>query len=290
MNELQKVEFDLLKKFIEVCEKNNLKYYLIGGTCLGAVRHKGFIPWDDDIDVGMPRPDYDKFCKIAEKEFTNDIFFQSWKTDKNFPYNFSKLRNSNTTYIEGSFKFTNMNHGVWIDIFPIDGVCKKKPNFYMEWRVVASWVLMFFSAARCWTRVPRLDKHFLTDILLDILLFPMLLLNIGHWHNRVNERKMKRHKWSKCNYVANYQGCTIGHEIIEKNIFGDGTSLTFEGLTVNVPSDYDNYLKHIYGDYMKLPPVEKRVSKHNPNGESTSISYKDFHKNYKIWKKSDFKK
>ena len=119
MNELQQKELDLLKEFVKFCELHNLTYFLIGGTLLGAIRHLGFIPWDDDIDVGMPRPDYDRFCELAEKHFVGDIFFQSYRSDKGYPYIFSKLRNSNTTFIEKIYRHVPMNHGVYIDIFPL---------------------------------------------------------------------------------------------------------------------------------------------------------------------------
>ena len=284
MTELQEVELNLFKEFLAFCDKHNLKYYIIGGTLLGSIRHKGFIPWDDDIDIGMPRKDYDKFCELASKEFTGDIFLQTWKTDKNYPYNFAKLRDSRTTYIEKTYKFNNMNHGAWIDIFPMDAVCKKQPNFWMQWRVTSTWVLMFFSAARCWLRVPRLNKYFLLDIILDILLFPMLMLNIGHWHNRVIDHKLRRYNYDKCEYIANYEGCSIGREIVKKEWFGEGTIGEFEGLKVVIPENSDAYLKAIYHNYMELPPEDKRVLKHNTSGEDIHVSYKDYHKNYRIWK------
>ena len=89
MTELQQVEFDLLKEFIRVCEKHSLTYYLIGGSALGAVRHKGFIPWDDDIDVGMPREDYDKLMSLHD-EFKHPYFLQNFRTDRKYPLNLSK--------------------------------------------------------------------------------------------------------------------------------------------------------------------------------------------------------
>ena len=88
MNELQKCQFEILKEFIKVCKENNLQYYLVGGTCLGAVRHKGFIPWDDDIDVAMPRKDFNKFVALQDK-FPKHLFIQTYKTDKNFIYNYA---------------------------------------------------------------------------------------------------------------------------------------------------------------------------------------------------------
>ena len=92
MTELQEVEFQLLKTFVEFCEKHNLKYFLVGGSALGAVRHQGFIPWDDDVDVALPREDYDRFIELGKKEFTGDVFLQTYETDPNYPYNFAKYK------------------------------------------------------------------------------------------------------------------------------------------------------------------------------------------------------
>ena len=114
MNDLQKKQLDILKAFIKVCEKHNLRYFLVGGTALGAIRHKGFIPWDDDIDVGMPREDYDKFVLLQDEYKGTPYFIQTYKTDPCYIYNFGKLRDSSTTFIESQYKNHRINHGVWI--------------------------------------------------------------------------------------------------------------------------------------------------------------------------------
>ena len=117
---LKQIELNLLVCFKEICEKHKLDYFLTGGTLLGAVRHKGFIPWDDDIDVGMPREDYETFLRVASSCLPDGIFLQTRKTDPEVPFNFAKLRDSRTTFIETSIKDLDINHGVYIDIFPID--------------------------------------------------------------------------------------------------------------------------------------------------------------------------
>ena len=139
MNEIQKVELNLLKEFVKVCEKNNLRYFMVGGSALGCVRHKGFIPWDDDIDVAMPREDYEKFMKMQD-ELPSYCFIQNYKTDPHYIYNYGKLRDSRTTFIESYYKYHRINHGVWIDIFPLDGISSKMkpskkfaPKLYYFW-------------------------------------------------------------------------------------------------------------------------------------------------------------
>ena len=120
LNVLKEKELELLRLFLEVCARLELTYYVLGGTLLGAVRHQGFIPWDDDIDVGMPRKDYTVFLQQAQQHLPEDIFLQTCFTDPAFPANYAKLRNSSTTFMESAFKNRNINHGICIDIFPLD--------------------------------------------------------------------------------------------------------------------------------------------------------------------------
>ena len=126
MTELQKAELDLLKYFIEICNKLDLKYFLVCGSALGAVKYNGFIPWDDDIDVALKRDDYEVFCSYAQNMLPSNIFLQNHNTEPGFPHIYSKLRNSDTTYIEMSAKKLDINHGIYIDIFPLDGYPKNK--------------------------------------------------------------------------------------------------------------------------------------------------------------------
>ena len=120
LRKVQNAELDILKEFIEICRKINVRYYVIDGTLLGAVRHQGFIPWDDDIDIGMFREDYEKFVALAPQVLPECLFLQTYRTDEEYYRNSGKIRNSNTTMIETVVKDLRMNHGVFIDIFPLD--------------------------------------------------------------------------------------------------------------------------------------------------------------------------
>lgn len=114
------VEMDLYRELERVCKKHNLRYWAIGGTLIGAVRHHGFIPWDDDIDVCMPREDYEKLCGLYSKEFSSPYFLQTPQTDPGYYFSFAKFRNSNTTAISMPFKNSLFNQGIFIDVFPLD--------------------------------------------------------------------------------------------------------------------------------------------------------------------------
>lgn len=284
MTELQEVEFKLLKLFVEFCEKHQLQYFLVGGSALGAVRHQGFIPWDDDVDVALPREDYDRFIELAKKEFTGDIFLQTYETDPNYPYNFAKLRDSRTTYVEATYCFTNMNHGIWIDIFPLDGVSKKsgKVTGAMKYKLFRVWLRMWFIYPRCATRAPR-KWWWPLDILLDIFMYPNYIWNVHHHLNHSIDKIMKKKKYEECYYVANLQGAWFGREIVKREYFGKGSKAMFEGLEVMIPEKYDEFLTAIYGDYMKLPPENKRVQKHHTKGSSVTMPYSEYKKNYKKW-------
>ena len=121
MNRLQQVEFEMLCEFVRICDELGLTYYLVCGSALGAVKYKGFIPWDDDLDVALPRPDYEVFCEKAQSMLPSHLFLQNHHTDPYYPLIFSKIRNSNTAFIEKSYAGTNINHGIYIDVFPLDG-------------------------------------------------------------------------------------------------------------------------------------------------------------------------
>ena len=120
MQLLRQKELELLKIFIEVCDKLQLNYFAVEGTLLGAVRHQGFIPWDDDIDVGMMRQDFEVFVQQAGKLLPEGFFLQTHQTDPEYAQHFAKLRNSDTVFLETTYKNLNINHGIYIDIFPFD--------------------------------------------------------------------------------------------------------------------------------------------------------------------------
>ena len=122
LRDVQKVQLEILLEFDRICRKHGLKYLLFAGTLLGAVRHKGFIPWDDDIDVCMLRGDYERFLTVCKDELSAELFLQTTDTDREYPLQFAKLRKNNTRFVEKSMSDLKIHHGVFIDIFPLDNV------------------------------------------------------------------------------------------------------------------------------------------------------------------------
>ena len=278
MNDLQKAQFEILKAFIQVCEKHHLTYYLNSGTCLGAVRHKGFIPWDDDIDVCLPREDYEKFLKLQYEFDGTPFFIQTFETDPKYTYNFAKVRNSNTTCIESFYKFNQQNHGVWIDVFPLDGFSKEvKEPIKFKRKVKRIWWNVYLCYPWGVRRKIRL-KHFFKDLVLDLFALLFFWGNVGHYRNKMLEKRMKKIPFSESKMAGVWHEIMVSKAAMPTEIFGKGSVGEFEGLKVMLPEDVDKYLTLLYGDYMTPPPEGKREGHHGMSGVSMTIGYKEYMK------------
>lgn len=259
LEEMKSIELNILKQIHELCISQGFRYFLIGGTLLGAVRHKGFIPWDDDIDIGMPRSDYEKlieYCSSNETPFK----LVCNKTDHNYGYLFAKAVDKNTVLIEENANKDGAELGIYVDIFPIDGLGDtyneaiknlNKTRFNRELLVAANWKKFFRSKTRPIYYEPiRLAFFFMSRM----CSFRKLINKIESQYGVDGFDKFK------------HAGCVCGSyrnkEIVERSVYSEYIQLPFEDAYFNCPKDYDKYLKCIYGDYMKLPPKEKQVSHH----------------------------
>lgn len=251
MEQLKQTELSIFQSFVDICSQLGLKYYLLGGTMLGAVRHKGFIPWDDDIDVGMLRADYEVFLAKAQALLPQHIFLQTVDTDPEYLGNYAKLRHSGTTFLETTVKHRKINHGIFIDIFPLDYY----PDSEKERK-----------------HFQRLNKLYTIRIAADFYSeSETLKWKIAHAVTRillpsVNKTLHKRDKLMKSyptgRYIANHCGAWGKKEIIPADWYGAGAVLEFEGMQVLCPENYEGWLTQVYGNYMQLPPVEKRKTHH----------------------------
>ncbi len=252
MNELQSKIFNLFKVFLEVCEKLQLKYYMFAGTAIGALREEGFIPWDDDLDVAMPRGDYEIFITEAQKLLPDSIFLQTYKTDKYFPRNFAKLRDSNTTFVEVGMEKVKINHGVFLDVFPLD-VYPELSELPKSFKIKEKF---YKYATLCGLKDKSSYKIRIRNAVFKALGF----------HKRTDKYLEKFEK-----IVFNLKGTpkyyTNSLFINKSNLFniewfGDGVEATFEGLKVKVPTRYDEYLTEKYGNWRERPPLEQQVGHH----------------------------
>ncbi len=283
MNDLQQKQLDILKEFIRVCEKHDLTYFLVGGSCLGAARHQGFIPWDDDIDVGMPREDFDKYVQLQIEYEGTPYFIQTWKSDPKYTYNYAKLRDSSTTYIENFYYKHQINHGVWIDIFPIDGFDYKfdKPREKYAHKVSHVWRQSFFSY------FPQMRRKFskgtwFTDLFINLWAIIMYPFDIAHYRRKHTEKYLKKIPFAEAEVVGNMCGTNKRKEAMHRSIYSETTKLKFENIEVCVPKEYDQYLTNLFGDWRKWPPKEKQVGHHINKGFSLTQGYESYIKEHKI--------
>lgn len=271
LEDYQKAELELLKVFIDVCEKLELKYYLACGSVLGAVKYGGFIPWDDDIDVCMPRPDYEIFVAKAGELLPEHLFLQNYRTDPQFPMSISKIRNSNTTWIEKGVSHLDMNHGIYIDIFPIDGYpCEAKLQKTFEKRK------MHFERLRA---ISYRQKFSINGVRTSLVVLANKFLgvyadnakNMADYEKFISSFSVEESEiW--CNH-GNWQGKL---EYSPAWHYGKGTESTFEGVKVIIPENYDQYLTQKYGDWRSDPPLEKQKTHHSVRIADTKKSYKEY--------------
>lgn len=265
LKELQQVELDIFKSFVSVCETLGIRYYLIAGTLLGAVRHKGFIPWDDDIDVGIPREDYELFISKAQDLLPSHLFLQTYKTDRGYCQAFAKIRNTNTAFIEESVQNTPINHGIYIDIFPLDK-CSVNVRYTLPFRLKERVYRLRGSCMAKGSKPPLMFR------LIRLACAPLSL------NPYKSMEKLDKHYQTmpSGDMLINFGGIYGKREIMPAEWYGDGALIEFEGMLVSVPCEYDKVLTSLYGDYMTPPPVEKRVTHHHTTVIDTKHSYKQY--------------
>ncbi len=267
LNKMHNIHLDILKEFIRICNKYELRYFLLGGSCLGAVRHKGFIPWDDDIDVGMPRDDYDKFMEVAVKELPEYYFLQNPDTEPDYPMCFAKIRDSRTTFIERSVSHLNINHGIYFDIFPLDGLTTGT-LFELKYKFYYLNLQKAYNISDYRRGIARVVYKIISSFIPDY----------RRARNKMT-KLVKRRSYDTSEIITNYFGAWGKKERHPRKCFGDGSCGSFEGIDVRLPLDTDFYCRGLYGDYMKLPPEDKRVSHHNCTVIDLEHSYRDYQQN-----------
>ena len=258
LKEMKALELNMLASFVEICRKLSLRYYLVGGTLLGAVRHQGFIPWDDDIDVAMPRADYEVFLREGQKHLPEYYFLQSLHSEPEYHLNFAKIRDTRTTFVEYAVRKRRICHGVFIDIFPLDVYpAGEKARAAMDRSQQ-----IFKYRLRSEVEVPEVARHGAVAELGMKVVSGLTKLRYPDYRKALEARENLHCSAEGGDTWANYCGAWGKKEIMPAHWYGKGTELNFEGLTVMGPEHWEKWLTQVYGDYMQLPPVEKRVSHH----------------------------
>lgn len=260
LRDLQLCELEILKEVKRVCQKHNITYYLSSGTLLGAVRHGGFIPWDDDVDIEMPYSDYKRFIAIAQEELEEEYFLQNEDTDSGYYRLFTKVRKNNTTMISSYGSGSGNHQGVWVDIFPIISIGGTLDYYYRKLCVRICNYAMFdrtyFDKDRRWIRSQT--NAFMFHFTKWFIKLPISFRRkVYFFFKRMvfirADRKTKRkgHVWAGITYI--HPACVFE---------GEPKLLPFEDDVFPVPSGYEEYLTNAYGDYMTPPPEDKRNGGH----------------------------
>lgn len=249
MNEIHRVQKDLFATFCNVCDELELCYFMVHGSLLGAVQKQGFYPFDDDIDVAMPRADYDVLLSKGQQYLPDYYFLQAHETENCFPLPFAKLRDSRTSFIQPILRNINVNMGIYIDIFPIDSY----PKGYF-----AQKALYFKEKAMSFRINADLERQNKISNLKKVL-FSISKILMPSWEKTVYAR-VKLHSKHKMSEMLIITGAKTSERGIPEKWFSSYTSMKFEGKQVRCPVAYDKYLSRIYGDYKNYNPAVKNMN------------------------------
>lgn len=252
INEMKQIQLNILDAVADFCEKHNINYWLDCGTLIGAIRHKGFIPWDDDIDLGMLRPDYDKFMALFNKE--NDVYkAYSIENNSDILYPFIKVLDTRTVLYEPDER--GVKSCVNIDVFVYDNAPDNDKEVEKMYRKRDRYRGLYCTR----TRVNMSENKPLLH-LLKLVLYPFLLLFPKNYFVKKIVKNSKKYSDKETKRIGNFTSIT--KLLCDKSFFAEFIPVEFEGKFYKAPIEYDKWLRAFYGDYMQLPPENKRVPHH----------------------------
>lgn len=262
LEKLKRAELYILKDFIAVCEKYNIKYFICWGTAIGAVRHKGFIPWDDDIDVGMLREDYEKFARVAKREMGDHYYLTTPLTMKNYASGVIKLQRIGTKFVPEYSRTMKCSLCLHIDIFVFDNADEDEKILKKKISRVRNISRILFL---CGSPYPEIPVRGLTGIILKAVcyvlhyIFKWIRLPVGRLYRKM-ERISRSANYKDTGSVICYNCLRPMQSRMKLDDLFPLSQMQFEGITINLPGNYDKYLTSYYGDYMTLPPKSQRVN------------------------------
>ena len=237
--------------------ENGLKYYLFAGSALGARRHNGFIPWDDDIDIVLPREDYAKLCQLLRTPIDHYVIENTYSESKEFLYTYAKFYDLDTSMTEILKK--KLVRGVFIDIFPLDGIGNTKKEALQNYRKI-DFFNMLLATRTC---VPRAERKWYKNLAIRVMCkIPHWLIDDKRLAIKIDEENQK-HPYDEMKYVGVLMSTYRSKDIHLKELFGTPTEYSFEGHSFFGPEKIDDYLKEEYGEWQKLPSEDKRHSAHD---------------------------
>jgi lipopolysaccharide cholinephosphotransferase len=258
---LQQAQLGLALLVKDICERHGIKYFLIAGTLLGAVRHRAFIPWDDDLDIGMLRPDYERFIAVAQAEIGPGHFLQTYHTDPHMPLPYAKIRINNTLVREAGSGECKWNSGIFIDVFPFDGVPSSR--IMRAAHRTALFVLSRLLIVKCGFSPLSNESSRVKKFVYRTCISPISTL------------VPRRMQVAGLDFLARFfSGAATRHVVaaggsygyVRETIFSEWISeleeLDFCDHRFSCPSGWHVYLSNLYGDYMQLPPLDRRFNRH----------------------------
>lgn len=255
-DEVKEVCFNTLKYIKKICDENGINYSLTGGTLLGAVRHKGFIPWDDDCDVFMARPEYEKFQLAMEKQ--DSYLWLTRKHDPNYHYSFGRVVDKRTIVIDEGISEIE-GYGVFVDVCVVDGLPNNRLKRWAHiWKVR---ILYRCRRSASYSNKEYIPQNKLKRFVKQIFQKYTRKVGVAKWSDRV-ERCVDRYPFDGGELVGNVMSQYGTREIMHRSSFDDYIELPFEDTKFKVCAGWEEYLTHIYGNYLELPPEEKRVGHH----------------------------
>ena len=258
MDLLHQVDLDIVKEVVAICEKHGLTYFMLGGTMLGAIRHKGFIPWDDDIDLGIPRKDYDRFLEIAPKELSKHLRLVNYHTDPEYHYYITRILDTETKVEEERIGNDNRYTNASIDIFPVDGT----PNNKLL-RKIYFFRVLYHRALMSLCYKDSIDRKRPRGTAEKALLWvmerlPVEKITTPYKQKEKIDKLLRKQKVEGAMFIGNIMGAYRTKEIVPARFYGKGKMYPFEDIELRGMELADEYLKWTYGDYMQLPPENKR--------------------------------
>lgn len=254
--EIQLVILDIFKSVANIIEKYNLRYFAIGGTCLGAVRHQGFIPWDDDMDIAMPNKDYQRFIEIAPDVLPNNLKLVLPGHDAHYNNLSLRVQNIDTTFIEDHvIGLEDRYMGVWLDIMPLYGV----PSKYSEQCSYAK-KIAFYRKLNHKRKMPFKTCNTLKSKGMFLLSLPLNVFLDNNYWLRKWEKLVSKYDFDKSEYTGYVWWDQLNKLIFPIEWFENYVYLKFEDTYIRCPKKYDKFLTQMFGDYMQLPPANERYT------------------------------
>lgn len=265
---MRKHQLEILNAIDHICKKHTINYVLFAGTLLGAIRHRGFIPWDDDVDIAMPRSDYERFMKVCDESLPDRFFLQTFRTDPPYFNQYARIRRNNTTYLQKRYAAFDMHHGIFVDIFPFDHAFpyNKFLKYYQICTISFSrFVAKFvnYAANKQFVRShPSPLKRFLYTIARPLVRI-LSTDRVNLWYERTIT-KLNTRPSPYCTHLTwRITSAYYRNYLIRNQDFLETTLVEFEGASFPAPKTHHEWLTRIYGDYMRPPPKDKQIAHHD---------------------------